>query len=848
MGNGRGPAAIVMKRFSLLLFVFLLPLLAMAQPDMRVKSITVESNGIMKEITSPPNPAAGYQKLFFKTTGLFVRDSAGAETGPLAAAGAATSTNVPWGNTIYVDAVNGNDSTAIIGNAAKPYLTVSNAWRAIANNSRLVIRAGTYIQEVLGASVVADNDPAPLNLIGKTNVVIEGYGAIITNTAASGQGPFMAIGSNTFNVVIAGLKIHQRKVAGTSITNNTAMVLLKGLSSNITFIDCEFVNAGSQGISQLGTTKPASYVSIKDCYFFNVGSTNAAWIGGITDGAGVAGIGPYWTIEGCTFKGNSRDVEMEGFTVGQTAKGVKIRGNRSEACIGDASISVFGNGSATYSYSDYEISGNTIVDGAGGGNLTQRGIYITEGTRGLIHGNVINNYEYGIHILAASVSNSFGTITANTITGIRVTGVELDEHTSQGVGSIFGWQISGNKIGDCGYYGIDLIGVKNNTVQGNYIYNCSTNSISSDGAISLRWFSGTANHCTNNAIMGNYIADFQSSVTTDAGIKITAGVTNTYILGNHFYRVTTQVDDSGTGTQNIWFNPVSPTAGQALVSRNGAYSNETVSGSGDVTAAATLTADQLVAGDGSKAVKTVNPKINSSGDLFFVAANTNLSITTSNRIINYGYSDTSGPSTNRNGIYSLGDGSIPSQFYMFESNGVNYVLQTTLNQLGAKTTNIWSLGHKTGPLVSTNGANGNLIGVGDTTGSAAYVLANGGTIGSEILSSNITFTSALLVPQSNLTNITADFAFAERHMLMTNKVHVSAIANNATADTDPRWMTIKLENLSGSTQVASVSPSMKRAGTNFVNVANGQALLITLRNHGAQLSNTLATLTLYDSP
>lgn len=146
-----------------------------------------------------------------------------------------------------------------------------------------------------------------------------------------------------------------------------------------------------------------------------------------------------------------------------------------------------------------------------------------------------------------------------------------------------------------------------------------------------------------------------------------------------------------------------------------------------------------------------------------------------------------------------------------------------------------------------------------TTGTGGGIRANGGSIGSVNiqtnanaaalkLTNNITFTSVLLIPQSQLTNFTADFQFAERHYLLTNNFHVSAIANNSTDDTDPKYQTIKLENLSGSTQVASVSPSMKRGGTNFVNVPNGAACTVWLRNHGAQLSNTLAIITLYDSP
>ncbi len=134
------------------------------------------------------------------------------------------------------------------------------------------------------------------------------------------------------------------------------------------------------------------------------------------------------------------------------------------------------------------------------------------------------------------------------------------------------------------------------------------------------------------------------------------------------------------------------------------------------------------------------------------------------------------------------------------------------------------------------------------TGSGAVVFGDGATLGSFTLSSNITFTSAALDAVSQATNHTADFNFAERHFSMTNHFHVSAVANTASGDTAPKYWLAKLENLSGSDKTASVSSSFKRSGTNYVTVPNGSAVTVWLRSHGAQTSNTLATITLFNSP
>jgi hypothetical protein len=104
-----------------------------------------------------------------------------------------------------------------------------------------------------------------------------------------------------------------------------------------------------------------------------------------------------------------------------------------------------------------------------------------------------------------------------------------------------------------------------------------------------------------------------------------------------------------------------------------------------------------------------------------------------------------------------------------------------------------------------------------------------------------------LTPDSNGTNYTMDFAFSDRVESMTNHVHFNAL-NNASSDGQVKPWTCRVKNYSGSTFNLSVAASMKRAGTNWVNVPNGAEALVQAVSYGNQVSNTLASITLFDSP
>ena len=54
------------------------------------------------------------------------------------------SSSVLTGNIAYVDAVNGNDGTAVLGDFSKPYLTVGAAITSATSGYTIVVRPGNY--------------------------------------------------------------------------------------------------------------------------------------------------------------------------------------------------------------------------------------------------------------------------------------------------------------------------------------------------------------------------------------------------------------------------------------------------------------------------------------------------------------------------------------------------------------------------------------------------------------------------------------------------------------------------------------------------------------------------------
>lgn len=132
--------------------------------------------------------------------------------------------SVSVGNTLFVDAVNGNDATGVVGSASKPYLTLAAAKTAAASGQLVWVRPGSYVvtDTILkngvnwnfdaGASVTKTQTSGSIG-------IIDDAGASITSTVY-GQGDFLHIvgaGSDTGCVKVSNsasvIVVHARTIA-----------------------------------------------------------------------------------------------------------------------------------------------------------------------------------------------------------------------------------------------------------------------------------------------------------------------------------------------------------------------------------------------------------------------------------------------------------------------------------------------------------------------------------------------------------------------------------------------------------------------------------------------------------
>src|SRR6267142_1995448 len=81
------------------------------------------------------------------------------------------------GNTLFVDPIYGNDSTAQRGSEARPWLTFSNALAQVQNGDTVIVRSGTHTNNTFTVPAVNTFGMGPLQLNNKTNVSIWGNGA-----------------------------------------------------------------------------------------------------------------------------------------------------------------------------------------------------------------------------------------------------------------------------------------------------------------------------------------------------------------------------------------------------------------------------------------------------------------------------------------------------------------------------------------------------------------------------------------------------------------------------------------------------------------------------------------------
>ena len=114
-----------------------------------------------------------------------------------------TGVNLPQGNTLTVDAVNGNDTTAAADKYRLPFLTITAALAAASSGQNVIVRAGTYNETLTipsGVSLTGEGPQAvviqKLNVTANTTLITMGANSRAENFTAnlSSSGNYDLIG------------------------------------------------------------------------------------------------------------------------------------------------------------------------------------------------------------------------------------------------------------------------------------------------------------------------------------------------------------------------------------------------------------------------------------------------------------------------------------------------------------------------------------------------------------------------------------------------------------------------------------------------------------------------------
>lgn len=140
------------------------------------------------------------------------------------------------GNTIFVDAVYGNDAGAAVGNASRPYLTVEAAIAAASAGDLICVRAGTY---TLSAGITI---PANTSIHGTAHQI-----TVIEMTNVTSDTTLVTMGENS--------SVNELTFRVTSAEHhNLTCVLFPGLTTSTCLISRCNIEVDNSGASDGGTS------------------------------------------------------------------------------------------------------------------------------------------------------------------------------------------------------------------------------------------------------------------------------------------------------------------------------------------------------------------------------------------------------------------------------------------------------------------------------------------------------------------------------------------------------------------------------------------------------------------
>jgi hypothetical protein len=263
-------------------------------------------------------PLLGYSQT--RTVGV---NSSGVLTAPSNFKG----TNFQQNNIIYCDPINGNDTTAQYG-TINAYAGISNAFRAVVNNTTLRIRGLNTV------GTIGYGTNAPLKLYSLTNVVIEGEGGAIIQ--AGGLGSLIAMGFCS-NVVIRNLEF-SGVLTNNQLGGQSGSIWIEGDSSDVRLentIHRKWINQAFVTYRHPDAGWGYERFAVRNNLFEYVGFTNYSGIQP-NDGTAVVVCGNFVDITDNYFRYNLRDIETFTHTDAlpdQVWKHYRITGNISEGAI-----------------------------------------------------------------------------------------------------------------------------------------------------------------------------------------------------------------------------------------------------------------------------------------------------------------------------------------------------------------------------------------------------------------------------------------------------------------------------------------------------------------------------------
>lgn len=190
--------------------------------------------------------------------------------------------SVPTGNVLWVDAVNGNDATAVSGQLDKPYLTIVAALGAAVSGDLVYVLPGSYDEENLTI-------PSGVTLAGVDRLRC----SIAHTTASNNDIVTMGAGTCLENLTIEGASIAARNLVtfpGTTSADSVVRnCVLIGTGGNVNgfsvagtatspqeWVTADMVDVRGAGVANGFVSSSTGFFVVRDCVLFGLVGANVA--------------------------------------------------------------------------------------------------------------------------------------------------------------------------------------------------------------------------------------------------------------------------------------------------------------------------------------------------------------------------------------------------------------------------------------------------------------------------------------------------------------------------------------------------------------------------------------------